>query len=479
MEEKRYVKELTNMDKDFAKWYTDIILKAELVDYAPMKGFMVIRPYGYEIWENIQKILDQKFKETGHKNAYFPALIPESLLNKEKEHVEGFAPEVAWITHGGDNKLEERMCFRPTSETIISTMYSKWIKSYRDLPVLLNQWANVIRWEKTTRPFLRTTEFLWQEGHTLHETRKEAKQETLQMLDIYASLYEDYLAIPVIKGIKSEKEKFAGAEETYTIEAMMHDGKALQSGTSHLFGNSFAKAFNIEYQGKDGLMHNPYQTSWGISTRSIGGIIMTHGDNRGLKLPPKIAPIQVIIVPFALHKQGVIDKAIELKERLLKENIKVELDKRLEQTPGYKCNEYELKGVPIRIEIGPKDIENDECILFRRDLCTKQNIKLKDLEQEIKILLEDIQNNMLQMAIENRNKKTKTATTFDELKNIFLKEDVFIKTMWCGSRECEDKIKQETTTTIRCIPFNEEKISNKCLVCQKPAKCMVYIAKQY
>jgi prolyl-tRNA synthetase len=479
MEEKKYVKELTNMDEDFASWYTDIILKAELVDYAPMKGFMVIRPYGYAIWENIQKILDEKFKQTGHKNAYFPVLIPESMLNKEKEHVEGFAPEVAWVTHGGENKLEERLCFRPTSETIISTMYAKWVKSYRDLPVLINQWANVIRWEKTTRPFLRTTEFLWQEGHTLHETKQEAQKETLQMLDIYAELFEKYLAIPVIKGRKSDKEKFAGAEATYTIEAMMHDGKALQSGTSHFFGDGFAKAFNIEYQGRDGKMHNPYQTSWGVSTRSIGGIIMTHGDNRGLKLPPKITPIQVVIVPFAMNKEGVIEKVDEIYSRLNNIEIRVERDIREEQTPGYKCNEYELKGVPVRIEIGPKDIEKDECILFRRDTCEKQTVNLNNLENEIQKLLEDIQNNMLEMAIKNRESKTKVATTLEEYKEIFEKGDGFVKAMWCGDRECEDKIKEETGSTVRCIPFNEENISDKCVVCGKKAKHMVYTAKQY
>lgn len=479
MEEKEYVKELTKMDEDFASWYTDIILKAELVDYAPVKGFMVIRPYGYAIWENIQAILNEKFKATGHKNAYFPVLIPESMLNKEKEHVEGFAPEVAWVTHGGENKLEERLCFRPTSETIISTMYSKWVKSYRDLPVLINQWANVIRWEKTTRPFLRTTEFLWQEGHTLHETKEEAEEETLRMLNIYADLFENYLAMPVVKGRKSDKEKFAGAEATYTVEAMMHDGKALQSGTSHFFGDGFAKAFNIEYQGRDGKLHNPYQTSWGVSTRSIGGIIMTHGDDRGLKLPPLVAPIQVVIVPFAMNKENVVDKVYELEKRLNEVGIRVEKDIREEQTPGYKCNYYELKGVPIRIEIGPKDIEKNECILFRRDECTKQTITLDKLEEEVKKLLEDIQNNMLEMAKKNREEKTRAATNLDEYQRIFNERDGFIKMMWCGDRNCEDKLKELTSATIRCIPFDEEHISDTCLVCGKQAKHMVYTAKQY
>ena len=477
--EKEFVKDIADMEKDFATWYTDIILKAELVDYAPVKGFMVIRPYGYAIWENIQSILDKKFKETGHKNAYFPVLIPESLLNKEKEHVEGFAPEVAWVTHGGENKLQERLCFRPTSETIISTMYSKWVRSYRDLPMLINQWANVIRWEKTTRPFLRTAEFLWQEGHTLHETREEAENETIQMLNIYADVFENYLAIPVIKGRKSDKEKFAGAEATYTIEAMMHDGKALQSGTSHFFGDGFAKAFDIKFQDRNGGMSYPFQTSWGVSTRSIGGIIMTHGDQRGLKLPPKIAPIQLVIVPFAQHKEGVLDKVYELKQRLETHGIRVEADTRNEQTPGFKCNHWELRGVPVRLEIGPKDIESNECILFRRDICEKQSIKLDELEEKVDMLLEEIQNNMLEMAKENREKKTNIATNMEEYLELFKKEDGFVKIMWCGDRACEDKLKEQASATIRCIPFKEEHISDTCAICGKKAKHMVYTGKQY
>lgn len=476
--EKEFVKDITKMDEDFAKWYTDIILKAELVDYAPVKGFMVIRPYGYAIWENIQKILDTKFKETGHKNAYFPLLIPESLLNKEKEHVAGFAPEVAWVTHGGEEKLAERLCIRPTSETIICTMYAKWIKSYRDLPLLINQWANVIRWEKTTRPFLRTTEFLWQEGHTLHETVEEAKEETIKMLNVYSDTYENYLAMPVLKGKKSDKEKFSGADSTYTVEAMMHDGKALQAGTSHYFGDGFAKAFGIKFQGRDGKESNPYQTSWGMSTRSIGGIIMTHGDDRGLKLPPKIAPVQVIIVPFAQHKEGVIEKVQEL-EILLKDDFRVEIDIREEQSPGFKCNHWELRGVPVRLEIGPKDIAGNECVLFRRDTFEKVTIKLENLKEELKKLLEDIQNNMLKMAIENREKHTYTAKTMKEIEDIFNEKQGFVKIMWCGDRECEDKIKDSTTATIRCIPEVEEHISDTCPVCGKSAKHMVYIARQY
>lgn len=476
--EKEFVKDIAKMDEDFARWYTDIILKAELVDYAPVKGFMVIRPYGYAIWENIQKVLDTKFKETGHKNAYFPLLIPESLLNKEKEHVEGFAPEVAWVTQGGEEKLTERLCIRPTSETIFCTMYAKWVKSYRDLPLLINQWANVVRWEKTTRPFLRTTEFLWQEGHTLHETVEEAKAETIKMLNIYADMYEKYLAMPVVKGRKSDKEKFSGADSTYTVEAMMHDGKALQAGTSHYFGDGFAKAFDIKFQGRDGKETNPYQTSWGVSTRSIGGIIMTHGDERGLKLPPKIAPIQVVIVPFAQHKEGVVEKVEELATQL-KDDFRVELDTRTEQSPGFKCNHWELRGVPVRVEIGPKDIENNECVLFRRDTFEKKIVKLGNIKEEIEGLLMDVQDNMLKMAIENREKHTYTAKTMEEIKSIFNEKQGFVKIMWCGDRECEDKIKEATTATIRCIPETQEHISDVCPVCGKKAKHMVYIARQY
>lgn len=478
MNEKNYVKDLTKMDENFADWYTDIILKAELVDYAPIKGFMVIRPYGYQIWENIQSVLDRKFKETGHKNAYFPLLIPESLLNKEKEHVEGFAPEVAWVTHGGETELSERLCIRPTSETIICTMYAKWIKSHRDLPLLINQWANIVRWEKTTRPFLRTTEFLWQEGHTLHSTSEEAIEETLKMHKIYADFCEEYLAIPVVMGKKSEKEKFAGAEATYTIEALMHDGKALQSGTSHYLGNHFSKAFDIKFQNKEGKEEYAYQTSWGMTTRIIGGIIMTHGDDRGLKLPPNIAPIQVIIVPFAQHKDNVLNKVQELKNKL-SEKFRVESDIREEYSPGYKMNEWELKGVPIRIEIGPKDIEDNSCIIFRRDTFEKQTIKLDELEVVISKLLLDIRTNMLEMAKDNVKKHTYTANNLNEYIDIFKEKQGYVKMMWCGCQECEDKIKELTSSTIRCIPFEEENISDKCAICGKDAKHMVYTARQY
>ncbi|MDF2866315.1 MAG: proline--tRNA ligase [Clostridia bacterium] len=478
MDDKNFVKELTKMDDNFADWYTDIILKAELVDYAPVKGFMVIRPYGYALWENIQKVLDNKFKETGHKNAYFPLLIPESLLNKEKDHVAGFAPEVAWVTQGGENKLQERLCVRPTSETIICTMYSKWIKSHRDLPLLINQWANVVRWEKTTRPFLRTSEFLWQEGHTLHSTADEAIEETLKMHKIYADFCEEYLAIPVIKGQKSEKEKFAGAESTYTIEALMHDGKALQSGTSHYFGNHFAKAFDIKFQNKEGKEEYAYQTSWGMSTRIIGGIIMTHGDDRGLKLPPNIAPIQVVIVPIAAHKEGVLDKVNDLKT-ILSNKFRVELDDREGYSTGYKFNHWELRGVPVRIEIGPKDIENNSCVVFRRDTFEKQTVKLDELNEYLEKLLVEIQDNMLNMAKENTKNHTFEARSLEEYIDIFKTKQGFVKMMWCGNVECEDKIKELTASTIRCIPFEEDHLGDKCAICGKDAKHMVYTARQY
>lgn len=477
-DKKDFVKEITNMEEDFATWYTDVVLKAELVDYPPVKGCMVIRPYGYAIWENIQNELDKKFKETGHKNAYFPLLIPESLLNKEKEHVEGFAPEVAWVTHGGSEALTEKLCIRPTSETIIGTMYSKWIKSWRDLPVLVNQWANVVRWEKTTRPFLRTSEFLWQEGHTVHSNEEEAQRETIRMLNIYGDFCENFLAIPVIKGVKSEKEKFAGAVKTYTIEAMMHDGKALQSGTSHYLGQGFAKAFNIKFQNKEGKEEYAYQTSWGVSTRLIGGIIMTHGDNRGLKLPPKIAPIQVIVVPIAQHKEGVLEKASSLAD-FLNQKYRVQIDAREEYSPGYKFNEWEMKGVPIRLEIGPKDLEQQQCVLVRRDTGDKEIVKLDEVSKRIETMLEDIHNNMLLKAFENRKNRTFIAQNMEEMKLVFENKQGFVKTMWCGDRNCEDKMKEEVGVTIRCMPLEQEDLGNKCVCCGKEANKMIYVGKQY
>ncbi len=478
MENKEFVKDLTKMEDDFAKWYTDIVLKSELVDYAPIKGFMVIRPYGYALWENIQNVLDTEFKKLGHKNCYFPALIPESLLNKEKEHVEGFAPEVAWVTHGGEKELEERLCFRPTSETIICTMYAKWLHSYRELPFKYNQWANVVRWEKTTRPFLRTSEFLWQEGHTIHETPEEAMEETLQMHKVYADFLRNYMAMPVIMGEKSEKERFAGAERTYTVEAMMHDGKALQAGTSHYLGQHFSKAFDIKFQNRKGELENPYQTSWGASTRMIGGLIMTHGDNRGLKMPPKIAPTQIVIVPIAQQKAGVLDKVNEMKESLSKK-YRVELDDRSEVTPGFKFNHWELRGVPVRIEIGPKDIEANQCIIFRRDTLEKETISLDELDSKLEFLMEDIQNNMLKMAEENLRNRTFYAHNLDEYIKLFEEKEGFAKIMWCGDRACEDKVKELNSTTFRCIPFEEDKFQDTCTICGKKAKHMIYAARQY
>ena len=392
MNNKDFVKEITNIDEDFARWYTDIVIKAELADYTAAKGFIAIRPYGYAIWENIQKYADNEFKKHGIKNISMPVLIPENLLQKEKDHVEGFAPEVAWVTVGGEEKLEERLCVRPTSETMFSTMYSKWLTSWRDLPYLYNQWCNVIRWEKETRPFLRSREFLWQEGHTIHETDEEAKKFTLDMLNVYADIIENLLAIPVLRGKKTEKEQFAGADSTYTVETLMHDGRALQAGTSHYFGQNFSKPFNIKFQNREGKEEYAYQTSWGISTRLIGAVIMAHGDNRGLKLPPKVAPIQVVIVPVAMHKEGVKEKAEEL-YNILSKKYKVELDKRDQYSPGYKFNDWEMRGVPIRLEIGPRDIENNKCVLVRRDTAEKIEINLNELEDNLETILEDIQKN--------------------------------------------------------------------------------------
>ncbi|KAB3532402.1 proline--tRNA ligase [Alkaliphilus serpentinus] len=476
--DKQFVSEITPMEVDFAQWYTDVILKTDLVDYSPVKGFMVIKPYGYAIWENIQRFLDGRFKDTGHKNCYFPLLIPESLLKKEAEHVEGFAPEVAWVTHGGKEELAERLCVRPTSETIICEMYSKWLKSYRDLPFLYNQWCSVVRWEKSTRPFLRTSEFLWQEGHTLHETYDEAQEETIQMLNIYKEMAEDVLAIPVVIGQKSDKEKFAGAHATYTMEALMHDGKALQAGTSHNLAQHFTTAFDITYLDRDGELKNPYHTSWGVSTRLIGGVIMAHGDNRGLVLPPKIAPVEVVIVPIASHKGGVMEKAMEIYSEI-KKNHRVEIDDRENYSPGWKFNEWEMKGVPVRIEIGPKDIENNQAMLFRRDTLEKEAVSLDNLSEAVETWLKDIQNNLLLKAKRMRDEKTYYVKSFEELKDIMATRQGFVKAMWCEERSCEDKIKEETGVTVRCIPFEQEKLGDTCPFCGKPAKKMAYFAKAY
>ena len=471
------VEEITSMDEDFAKWYTDVVKKAELCEYTSVKGCMVIRPYGYAIWENIQRIMDGMFKATGHENVCMPMFIPESLLEKEKDHVEGFAPEVAWVTHGGNEKLEERLCVRPTSETLFCEHYANIVHSYRDLPKLYNQWVSVVRWEKTTRPFLRTREFLWQEGHTIHATAEEAQEETIRMLNVYAEFCEKYLAMPVVKGVKTAKERFAGAEDTYTIEALMHDGKALQSGTSHYFGDGFAKAFDIQFTGKDNKLHHPFQTSWGTTTRLIGAIIMTHGDDNGLVLPPAVAPIQLVIIPIASHKEGVLDKANELKNRLA--NVcRVKLDDS-DNSAGWKFAEYEMKGVPLRLEIGPKDIENNRCVVVRRDNGEKIFVSLDELETKIPELLEAVRDGLYQKAIDRRAAMTFTAKDYAELKDIADNKPGFIKAMWCGDRECEDKLKDELGITSRCIPFEQEHLSDTCVCCGKPAKHMLYWGKAY
>ena len=476
-QQKKMVEEITSMDEDFAKWYTDVVKKAELCEYTSVKGCMVIRPYGYAIWENIQHIMDGMFKATGHENVCMPMFIPESLLEKEKDHVEGFAPEVAWVTHGGNEKLEERLCVRPTSETLFCEHYANIVHSYRDLPKLYNQWVSVVRWEKTTRPFLRTREFLWQEGHTIHATAEEAQEETIRMLNVYAEFCEKYLAMPVVKGVKTAKERFAGAEDTYTIEALMHDGKALQSGTSHYFGDGFAKAFDIQFTGKDNKLHHPFQTSWGTTTRLIGAIIMTHGDDNGLVLPPAVAPIQLVIIPIASHKEGVLDKANELKNKLASV-CRVKLDDS-DNSAGWKFSEYEMKGVPLRLEIGPKDIENNRCVVVRRDNGEKIFVSLDELEAKIPELLEAVRDGLYQKAIDRRAAMTFTARDYAELKDIADNKPGFIKAMWCGDRECEDKLKDELGITSRCIPFEQEHLSDTCVCCGKPAKHMLYWGKAY
>jgi len=477
MAKEKLVKSITSMDEDFAKWYTDVCIKAELVDYSSVKGCMIIRPYGYAIWENIQRQMDDRFKKTGHENVYMPMFIPESLLQKEKDHVEGFAPEVAWVTHGGEEKLEERMCVRPTSETLFCDHFKNIVHSYRDLPKLYNQWCSVVRWEKTTRPFLRSREFLWQEGHTLHATADEAKAETIQMLNVYADFAENVLAMPVVKGQKTEKERFAGAEATYTIEALMHDGKALQSGTSHYFGDGFARAFEIEYTDKNNNTVHPFQTSWGTTTRLIGAVIMTHGDDSGLVLPPAIAPIQAVIVPIATHKEGVLEKAAEVYGRI-KNVCRAKMDDS-EQSPGWKFAEYEMKGVPLRIELGPKDIENNVCVVVRRDNGEKVVVSLDELEAKLPELLQAVQDGLYNKALERRKVMTFDAKSLEEMKEIADTKPGFIRAMWCGDRECEDKLKEVAGVTSRCIPFEQEAIDGKCVCCGKEAKHMLYWGKAY
>ncbi len=475
---KKMVKEITSMDVDFAQWYTDIVKKADLAAYSNVKGFMIIRPYGFAMWELMQGALDKMFKALGHENVCMPMLIPESLLNIEKDHVEGFAPEAAWVTFGGSEKLEERYCIRPTSETLFCDHFKDVVQSWRDLPLLYNQWVSVVRWEKTTRPFLRTREFLWQEGHTIHATAEEAIRETEQMLDVYAEFCKEYLAIPVVRGKKTDKEKFAGAEATYTIEAMMHDGKALQSGTSHYFGDGFSRAFDVTFTDKDNKLSYPHQTSWGSTTRLIGAVIMTHGDDNGLVLPPMVAPTQVMIVPVAQHKPGVLEKAEEVLNRL-KEVCRVKMDAS-DNSPGWKFAEYEMKGVPLRLELGPRDIENGVCILSRRDTAEKITVDLDRLTEVIPALLKEIQENLYNRALERRLSMTYTATSLEQIKQIAAEKPGFIRAMWCGDEACEVQLKEEAEITSRCMPFeDQEQVSETCVCCGKPAKKLVYWGKAY
>lgn len=471
-QEKKQVEQITDMEVDFAKWFTDVCKKAELIDYSSVKGMFILRPYGYAIWENIQHILDAEFKKLGHENVYLPMLIPESLLQKEKDHVEGFAPECAWVTMGGSEKLEERLCIRPTSETLFCEHYKNIIHSHRDLPKLYNQWCSVLRWEKTSRPFLRHREFLWQEGHTMHATAEEARAETQQMLNVYADFYENVLAMPVVKGQKTDKEKFNGAEETYTVECMMHDKKALQGGTSHYFGDGFAKAFDITFTGKDNQPHHPHQTSWGVSTRMIGGIIMTHGDNSGLVLPPRIAPIQVVVIPVAQHKDGVLAANEAVMERLQKAGFRVKMDAS-DNSPGWKFAEYEMKGVPLRLELGPKDIEKNQCVLVRRDSGEKTFVSLDGIEETVAQMLDSIHDGLYAKAKKNLEDNTYPCATLEEVKEKMAERGGFAEAMWCGDLECELKMKDEAGVSSRCIPFEQKHLGDVCAVCGKPAKHMV------
>jgi len=476
-----FVKEIASKEKDFSQWYVDVVRKAELADYTTIKGCMVIRPYGYGLWENMQAGLDRRIKETGHKNAYFPLFIPESLLKKEAEHVEGFAPEVAWVTQGGSQKLEERLAIRPTSEAVICSLYSKWVRSWRDLPILINQWVNIVRWEKVTRLFLRTTEFLWQEGHTVHKNEQEAEEETLKILNqVYRDYIENDLAIPVIVGKKTEKEKFAGALYTYTLETLMTDGKVLQAGTSHNLGQNFAKAFNIKYLDEDQQEKYVWQTSWGTTTRLIGALVMVHGDERGLKLPPKVAPVQVIIVPimFDKTKKEVLEQAESIRI-VLKKDFRVEIDTRDGYTPGWKFNEWEMRGVPLRLEIGPKDMAQGQVMLVRRDTGEKVAVKEENLVETVKELLDNIQENLFTGAKKFLEENIRETSDYNEFKKIIEKQRGLIKTYWCGSEDCEDKIKEETKASIRCIPFEQEEASGKCIYCGRGSSTLVYFARAY
>ena len=475
--EKKLVEAITSMEEDFAQWYTDVVIKAGLIDYSSVKGCMIIKPAGYAIWENIQSELDRRFKETGVENVYMPMFIPEGLLQKEKDHVEGFAPEVAWVTHGGLNPLQERLCVRPTSETLFCDFYANEIQSYRDLPKCYNQWCSVVRWEKETRPFLRSREFLWQEGHTVHATAEEAVERTEQMLNLYADFCEEVLAMPVVRGRKTEKEKFAGAEATYTIEALMHDGKALQSGTSHNFGDGFAKAFGIQYTDKENKLQYVHQTSWGMTTRLIGAVIMVHGDNSGLVLPPRIAPTQVMIVPIMQKKEGVLEKAEEVRKTLAS-NFRVKVDDS-DKSPGWKFSEQEMRGIPVRIELGPKDIEQNQCVIVRRDTREKTVVCLDEVEVKIGEILAAMQTEMLERARAHREEHTYEARNYDEFKDTIANKPGFVKAMWCGDEACEIKIKEDTTATSRCMPFAQEHLADTCVCCGKPAKTMVYWGKAY
>ncbi|MCJ7834929.1 proline--tRNA ligase [Cuneatibacter sp. NSJ-177] len=476
--EKKFVEAITPMAEDFAQWYTDVVKKAELVEYSSVKGCMILRPNGYAIWENIMQQLDARFKETGVENVAMPLFIPESLLQKEKEHVEGFAPEVAWVTHGGNEKLQERLCVRPTSETLFCDLYKNIVQSHRDLPKLYNQWCSVVRWEKTTRPFLRTTEFLWQEGHTAHATAEEAEERTVLMLKIYADFCENVLAIPVIRGRKTDKEKFAGAHSTYTIEALMHDGKALQSGTSHNFGDGFARAFGIQYSDKENKLQYVHQTSWGLSTRIIGAIIMVHGDDSGLVLPPRIAPTQIMVMPIAQHKEGVLEKAMEIKEQLIQAGFQTKVDDS-DKSPGWKFSEQEMRGIPLRVEIGPKDLEAGQAVLVRRDTREKRVVPFEQLTAVAGAMLEQMQNDMLHRAKTHLESHIYQADDYETFKETVATKPGFVKTMWCGDEACELKIKEETGATSRCMPFEQEHLSDTCICCGRPAKAMVYWGKAY
>ena len=473
MAKEKKVEQITDMEVDFAQWYTDICRKAELVEYASVKGFTILRPYGYAIWENMQQIMDAEFKKTGHVNVAMPVLIPESLLKKEGELVNGFAPEVAWVTMGGSEELEERLAFRPTSETMFCDHWSRVLHSYRELPMLYNQWCSVIRWEKTTRPFLRSREFWWQEGHTLHETAEEAQAETEQQLNCYADFFEKVLAIPVVRGRKTDKEKFAGAEATYTVECMMKDRKALQGATSHYFGDKFSRAYDVTFTGRDNKLQYPFQTSWGSTTRMIGAVIMAHGDNNGLVLPPPIAPIQVIVLPVAQHKPGVLDAAAALRDRLTAAGLRVKMDDS-DNSMGWKCAQYEMKGVPLRVEIGPRDMEAGQCVLVRRNDGEKTVVALTELEQAVKEQLEAVQQGLFEKAKKNLEEHTYAAYSIEEAKRLQEEKGGFIKTMWCGDVDCELKMKEQAGMSSRCMPLKQEKLGEVCACCGKPAKTEIF-----